>query len=121
MSLNSQLVLPGHLGVNEIVQVFRCIPGVLEVLAVERYRPEHWSLTVSAAGGTVLADIFLSSWAKDDHSEVYAGESVFLTAPLEPLTLELFEHVARNNGGFMRAHEQAEWVYDPHLGHNPSA
>lgn len=109
MGLNTQLVLPGHLGVDAVVGKLKALPGIREVTATERYRPEHWALNVASDEGSVIIDLFLSSWAKEDHADIFEGDSVFLTGPMEPFSTALLAKLMQSEGGFIRKHEQAEW------------
>lgn len=110
MSLNCQLVLPGHPDPTALADMFSKLHGVIEVRASQRYRPEHWELHVVTDNGSALLDAFLSSWAKEDYAQIYTGESVLLTGPTSPLVEALFVEAAKSRGGFMRKHEQADWV-----------
>ena len=110
MSLNCQLILPGHPDAAALSKMFSRLTGVLDVRAAQRYRPEHWELAVTTNQGAVLVDAFLASWAKEDYTEIYDGDSVLLTGPTSPVVEALFEEASRVAGGFMRRHEQAEWV-----------
>lgn len=115
MSLNTQLVLRGHLGVDTIVGKIRALPGVRDVTAAQRYRPQHWALNVTSDDGPAYIDLFLSSWAKDDHADIFDGESVFLSGPMEPIGTGLLAQLMQSEGGFIRRHEQAEWEVGPYL------
>jgi hypothetical protein len=111
MSLNTQAVIPGHLGIEEVCRILTERGRAREVVPAPRYRPEHWEVTLVEPGGAnLMLDVFLRSWAAEDYADVWQGPSTLLSCVFQPAAVALLATVARSQDGMMRANESDPWT-----------
>ncbi len=111
MSINAQAILPGHLGIEAICELFAQADGVNDVHAAPRYRPEHWEVSISTSSvAQIVFDVFLNSWAAEDYSDAWQGPSTFLTCRYQPAALSVLSTLVAVGGGVMRPNETGNWV-----------
>lgn len=110
MSLNTQIVIPAHVGVEEVCGLLRADGGASNVRARPMRRAEHWVIEyVDADGVTGSLDAFLQSYAADDYPELGGGPSTLLSLPYGPPAIAMAKAVATASSGWFRMHEGAEW------------
>lgn len=110
MSLSAQCILPGHLTVLEVAHLLTTV-GLTDVRAVARYRPEHWEIHFSVGLQLeCVMDVFLNSWAAEDHMEAYSGPSTLLTMPASEQASGIFRELTKvRTAAMWRAHEADDW------------
>jgi hypothetical protein len=110
MSIQSQLVVSGHLPVEVICRRLLSAAGVTDVVARPMRAKEHWLLEVTGQGAALDAiDAFLFSYAASDYAELNLAESTLLTMPAGPNSRAYLEAVGDGSAAWFRASEGEGW------------
>lgn len=110
MSVESQVILTGHISVEQIVRLLRAeISG--PVVVRDMQRPEYKVIEFQKVDGSwSTLNLFLNSWAADDYADAFQGPSTFLTAECNPQNFNLVRSIAATIGGLARKTEAEPWV-----------
>jgi hypothetical protein len=110
MSVESQVILAGHVTVEHIVKLLKAeISGPIVVRDMPR--SEYKVIEFQKVDGSWSAlNLFLQSWAADDYADAFQGPSTFLTVEYNPQNFNLIRSIAAAVGGFARKTEAEPWV-----------
>lgn len=110
MSLNTQIVIPADLAIEDVCRLFGTMAGAGNVFARPMRRAEHWVVEfVDAEGQPGSADAFLRSYAAEDYRELTSGPSTLLSMPSRPSAQAIAHKIAAGLQGWFRPHEGAAW------------
>ena len=110
MSIESQAILAGHFSVDQIVGLVKSeISGKVTVRDMQR--PEYKIIEFQKLDGSSIAlNVFLSSWAAEDYSDVFTDPSTFMTTEYSPQNFNLVRSITAALGGRARKTEAEPWV-----------
>ena len=110
MSLEIQTILLGHHAAEDIAGCITAPAKAPAVTVRSMHKPDYKLLDGVLEGGQEFAiNVFLNSYAAEDHADVFNGPSTFLTVQYDPALVPLMEAVAREFGGFIRVPSSSEW------------
>lgn len=105
MTLQNQVLLPGHLTVPELCALARRA-GARQAEARQRHHPDVWELRIlSPSGEEQVWDAFLNSFAAEDFVEILPGPSTLLWTPTKPDAATLAGNLASLAGGLFCGNE----------------
>lgn len=110
MSLTTQLVIAGHLSVEEICHRLRTRFAKAAVSARPRRASDHWTIELQNPNGEWQAiDVFLNSYASADYAELGITEGTLLVMGFSPGNHSLLSAFGSGMNGWAKLHEGAAW------------
>lgn len=108
MSLQTQIILPGHYTIAELASLLQ--EAGYSVTASRQMRvTDHALLEVEGVGGLAFAiEAFLNSFAAEDYQAAYTGPSTLLSMQYSPASVELAAGLGKH-GGCYREHDMLGW------------
>jgi hypothetical protein len=111
MGLQTQVVIAGHLTVEDICRRLRTGAGIETAAARPTHRPDYWVVEFAdTKGRTRHIDLFLNSWAAEDYPGLVEGPSTMVSTQLADDSEALLRVIALPSRAWVRRHEQEAWV-----------
>lgn len=108
MSLQTQVILSGHLSLGEIKTLLQA-KGISVVSCRHSTSPDHVAIDACIPSiGLVTIDVFLNSMVAEDYKAVFDGPSTLLSMPYFPGLATLVAGLAGTDGRFRR-HDMLDW------------
>jgi hypothetical protein len=110
MSTETSAILAAHITPGDICAKLRSLDGVTGVGTRNMHKPEYKIIEFTGADGARRAlNVFLNSYAADDHADVYSGASTLLTLEFTPDSHAILSALVRVTGGYVRRINGEPW------------
>lgn len=109
--MRTQLVVEGHLGVEEVCRRLRTAAGIEGASARPMHQADYWVVEFEDGDGRSRhIDLFLNSSAAEDCSGLVEGPSTLLSTELAPDSEALMRAITLPSRAWIRRHEQEPWT-----------
>lgn len=111
MSLNSNAIIFGHQNVDVIVSIIERRAMSKKTQVRDMHRDDYKVIEfITDKGRGDSVDVFLNSYAAEDYSSVFQGDSTFLTVAYSPDNYELLCEITEALGGLVQKTSDEKWI-----------
>jgi hypothetical protein len=111
MGLDTQAVLEGHPGLDQLCSNLVTVYGASHVQRRPMRSADYWIVEfIDRDGELRTVNVFLNSMAGADFPELGLVNSVLLTIELGPTSEAVLQGMAHGRSAWLRRHEQLQWA-----------
>jgi hypothetical protein len=108
MSIQTQVILDGHIDPHVMVRAVQQISGHTATLRSTHKRTYKLLEFVGPSGAEVI-DLFLDSSVAEDYAEVVKEPSTFASIQFSPFASDVLLHLTKQFGGYFRRTDLEPW------------
>lgn len=108
MSIETQIILAGHIGPDVIEKAVQQISGYAVILRAT-HKQNYKLLELVGPSGPEVINIFLASSAAEDYAEVIKDSSTFASIQFSPFASDLLLRLTEQFGGYFRRTDREPW------------
>lgn len=109
MSIETSAIIPTHVTAGDLCAQLRSLDGIVGVGTRNMHKPDYKVIEFTAGDTKRALNVFLNSYAADDHADVYSGASTLLTLEFAPDSHAILSALVRATGGFVRRINGEPW------------
>lgn len=109
MSVETAAIIPMHVTAGDLCAKLRSLDGIVGVGTRNMHKPDYKVIEFTACGTSRALNVFLNSYAADDHADVYSGASTLLTMEFAPDSHAILSALVASTGGYVRRISGEPW------------
>jgi hypothetical protein len=109
MSIQTQVILVGHIDPHIMVKALQQISGHAAILRAT-HKQTYKRLEFVGPSGPEVIDLFLDSSVAEDYAEVVKEPSTFASIQFSPFASDVLLHLTKQFGGYFRRTDLEPWL-----------